>query len=65
LFPDFATGNALQLSGRAAVLWDHPRLAKFPGAERLVAFDIEKIAELHEATHLRFQFAGYSSDLPR
>jgi predicted pyridoxine 5'-phosphate oxidase superfamily flavin-nucleotide-binding protein len=65
LFPDFATGDALQLSGRAAVLWDDPRLAEFPGAQRLVAFDIEKIIQLAEATHLRFRFAGYSPDLPR
>jgi len=65
LFPDFTTGDALQLSGRAAVLWDDPRLAEFPGAERLVVFDIEKVVELSEATHLRFQFAGYSPALSR
>jgi predicted pyridoxine 5'-phosphate oxidase superfamily flavin-nucleotide-binding protein len=65
LFPDFAAGAVLQLSGRAAVLWDDPRLAEFPGAERLVVFDIEKVVELSEATHLRFQFAGYSPALPR
>lgn len=65
LFPDFATGDALQLSGWAAVLWDDPRLAEFPGAQRLVAFDIEKVVELPEATHLRFRFTGYSPDLPR
>lgn len=65
LFPDFATGEALQLSGRAAALWDDARLAEFPGAQRLVVFDIEKVVELTEATHLRFQFAGYSPDLPR
>lgn len=65
LFPDFATGGALQLTGRAAVLWDHRRLAEFPGAQRLVAFDIERVVELTEATPLRFRFTGYSPDLPR
>lgn len=64
LFPDFSAGAALQLSGRAAVLWGDPRLREFPGAERLVAFDIEQIVELLEATHFRFQFAGYSPELP-
>ena len=65
LFPDFTTGDGLQLSGRATVLWDDPRLAEFPGAERLLVFDIEKVVELSEATHLRFQFARYSPALPR
>ncbi len=65
LFPDFAGGDALQLTGAAEILWDDPRLIEFPGAERLVGFDIEAGVELSGATELRFQCAGYSPDLPR
>lgn len=35
LFVDFSTGNLLQLTGKAEILWDDPRLAAFAGAQRL------------------------------
>ena|SRR5271166_4078829 len=63
LFPDFESGNALQLSGTAQVLWDDPRIADFPGARRLVAFEIERGMELPQATLLTFEFQGYSPHL--
>ena len=37
-FPDFATGDLLQMTGRAAVILDAPEIAAFPGAERLWRF---------------------------
>ena len=64
LFPDFKSGAALQLSGGAQILWDDPRLTEFTGAQRLLAFDIERIVELPQATRLRFNFQGYSPTLP-
>jgi predicted pyridoxine 5'-phosphate oxidase superfamily flavin-nucleotide-binding protein len=64
LFPDFQSGSALQLSGRASILWDDPRMKQFEGAHRLVEFDIEQVIELPEATGLRFEFRGYSPVLP-
>jgi predicted pyridoxine 5'-phosphate oxidase superfamily flavin-nucleotide-binding protein len=40
-FPDFATGDALSLTGRAEVIWEGPELEAFRGAERLVRFVVE------------------------
>ena len=35
LIPDFATGDLLQLTGAAEVVWDGPEAEAYPGAERL------------------------------
>jgi hypothetical protein len=64
LVPDFASGAALQISGTARVLWDDPGLAAFPGAERLVAIDVERVLELPHATRLGFTFVDASPFLP-
>jgi hypothetical protein len=39
--PDFATGDVLQLTGTAAIVWDGDELASFAGAERLLVVTIE------------------------
>jgi hypothetical protein len=41
-FPDFATGDALALTGRAETIWDGPELEAFRGAERLVRFVVDE-----------------------
>ncbi|WLQ16302.1 pyridoxamine 5'-phosphate oxidase family protein [Hahella aquimaris] len=41
-FPDFSTGNALLAAGRAEVLWDHPAVNEFEGAQRIVAVKVER-----------------------
>lgn len=41
LFPDFADGDLLSLTGRAEVLWDDPEIADHPGARRLLRFRVE------------------------
>ena len=64
LFPDFQAGGALQLSGQSRILWDDPRMKQFDGAQRLLEFDVERVIELPEATHLRFEFQSYSPLLP-
>jgi predicted pyridoxine 5'-phosphate oxidase superfamily flavin-nucleotide-binding protein len=63
LFPDFESGSALQLSGAAGILWDDARTKEFPGALRVLAFDVERVIELPVATHLRFKFQSYSPNL--
>jgi len=63
LFPNFESGAALQLSGTAKILWDDPRTAAFPGARRLVDFEVEQVLELPRATLLKFEFRGYSPHL--
>jgi len=54
LVPNFASGAALQLTSMAAVRWDDPRQARFPGAQRLVEITIERVIELPQAIALRF-----------
>ena len=63
LFPDFETGSVLQLTGSAKILWDDPRTAEFPGARRLVAFEVERLLELPGATALTFEFRSFSPHL--
>ena len=63
LFVDFESGAGLQLSGTASILWEDSRLADFPGAQRLVAVDIERVIELPQVTRLEFTFRGYSPHL--
>ncbi|MGI9478056.1 MAG: pyridoxamine 5'-phosphate oxidase family protein [Hyphomicrobiaceae bacterium] len=54
LFVDFETGTLLQLTGMASVDWTSDALARFPGARRLVTFDIDEIVELPAAVGLRW-----------
>ena len=63
LFVDFESGAGLQLSGTASILWEDARIADFPGAQRLVAVDIERVLELPQVTRLQFEFRGYSPHL--
>ena len=38
LFWDFDTGDVLQLTGSAEVVWDGPLVTAFAGAERMLKF---------------------------
>ena len=54
-FVDFEGGGLLQLTGRAAIDWDSDAAARvFPGARRLVSFDVEEVVELESALPLRW-----------
>ncbi|MBC8102075.1 MAG: pyridoxamine 5'-phosphate oxidase family protein [Cytophagales bacterium] len=53
LFISWQTGDLLQLSGDARVLWDDPRAAGFPGAERLVEFTLREAVERSAVAPLR------------
>ena len=53
VFVDFATGDLLQLIGRARVDFDPARAAKFAGAERIVDFEIDAVRETRAALPLR------------
>lgn len=52
LLVDFGTGATLQLTGRATIVWDAAALAEFPGAERLVEFDIGEVVEMRPILRL-------------
>jgi predicted pyridoxine 5'-phosphate oxidase superfamily flavin-nucleotide-binding protein len=52
--PDFETGDVLSLTGTARVIWDGPAVAAFPGADRLLSFELESGVFLERALPLRF-----------
>ncbi|MEV4345224.1 pyridoxamine 5'-phosphate oxidase family protein [Actinoplanes sp. NPDC049596] len=54
LFPDFATGTMLHLTGTAVVDWDPAHAATVPGAERLVDFTVKRVARVDHASPLRW-----------
>ena len=64
LFIDFATGDTLQLTGKAAIAWDSKKALQFAGANRLVEFQIEKVKSLTSVTSFQWQFKEYSPYLP-
>ena len=60
LFVDFASGSLLQLTGGAAIDWDSQALARFPGARRLIAIEIDEVVELPSAVPLRWDASAES-----
>lgn len=64
VFPDFETGALLSLTGLAAVLWDDPRAAAIPGAQRLLQVRITSATWIPGALPWRFSPAVPSPYLP-
>ena len=64
VFPDWATGDALQVRGRARVDDDPARAAAFPRAERVVDLDIEEVVALRGALGTRWRFGELSKVSP-
>ena len=60
LIPDFATGDLLQVTGTAEVVWDGPEVAAFPGAERLWKVRVQSGRWLRAGFPLRFGAAELS-----
>jgi predicted pyridoxine 5'-phosphate oxidase superfamily flavin-nucleotide-binding protein len=60
LIPDFATGDLLQVTGAAEVIWDGPEVAAYSGAERLWKVRVQAGRWLREAFLLRFGEAELS-----
>jgi uncharacterized protein len=56
LFLDFQDGRTLQLTGRAEVIWDASKIAQYPGAERVIRFELELGIQTIAATGLRWSF---------
>jgi ferredoxin-NADP reductase/MOSC domain-containing protein YiiM len=63
LFIDFETGDTLQMTGEAEVLWDAHHTNRFPGAERVVAFRIEETLHIERALPLAWRFRDASPAL--
>ena len=64
VFVDFESGRTLQLTGRAAINWDREAASSFPGAERLVEFDVDEVVETQRGIRLAFKFGSYSPHNP-
>lgn len=60
LFLDWGGGHTLQLTGRARIDWDPERARQYPGAQRVVEFDIAKVVRIEHASSLRWDFHAYS-----
>lgn len=55
LVVDWGTGRALYLTGSASIDWDGPRLADWPGAERLVDVAIDRVVDRPGASPLTWE----------
>ena len=60
LFIDFDTGDSLQLTGEAEILWEPAHTRRFPGAQRVLAFSVEETLHIERALPLAWTFEGYS-----
>ena len=60
LIPDFATGDLLQVTGAAEIVWEGPEVEAFPGAERLWKVKVDSGRWLRAAFPLRFGAAELS-----
>ncbi|MCC3159764.1 pyridoxamine 5'-phosphate oxidase family protein [Hymenobacter sp. 15J16-1T3B] len=60
LFPDFAAGHVLQLTGQARTDWSPAHARRYPGAERVLTFAVAQVRPLYHALPFRWVFDGYS-----
>ena len=60
LFVDFATGDLLQLQGRATIDWSAQAAAPVDGAQRLWRFEVARGWRRRAAVALRWSFIDYS-----
>lgn len=63
LFIDFETGDTLQMTGEAEVLWEPHHTDRFPGADRVVAFRVEETLYIKSALPVSWTFRDYSPQL--
>ena len=60
LLVNFTNGDILQLTGQATINWDKTRISQFPGAERVVEFEIAQVVQQTGAVPLRWKLLEYS-----
>ena len=63
VFVDFSTGDLLQLSGRAEVVFDGAPLDVFQGAERMWTFQVERVVRRRAALSLRCDLSERSPSM--
>jgi predicted pyridoxine 5'-phosphate oxidase superfamily flavin-nucleotide-binding protein len=64
VFADFETGETVQMTGDAEVLFQSPEIGLFPGAKRLWRFRPRRIVRRPDAVPLRWNFKSWSPSLP-
>ncbi len=64
VFIDFEHGGTLQLSGHAVIHWDKAHKAAFPGAERVIAYQVREVVEIAQAIPMHFQLLERSRHNP-
>ena len=65
LFIDFDSGRTLQLTGRASIDWSPERVRTFPGAERVIDFELEQIIDTPAGFPLVAKFRQFSRNNPK
>jgi len=65
LFIDFDIGRTLQLTGRASIDWSPNRVHTFPGAERVIDFELEQIIDTPAGFPLVAKFRQFSRNNPK
>jgi hypothetical protein len=65
LFIDFDSGRTLQLTGRASIAWSPERVRTFPGAERVIDFELEQIIDTPAGFQLVAKFRQFSRNNPK
>ncbi len=60
VFVDFDSGRTLQLTGLASITWEREAASPFPGAERLVEFNVDEVRETENGIRLGFKLESYS-----
>ncbi|MFZ0679196.1 pyridoxamine 5'-phosphate oxidase family protein [Candidatus Binatus sp.] len=65
LFIDFDSGRTLQLTGRASIDWNPERVRTFPGAERVIDFELAQIIDTSAGFPLVAKFRQYSRNNPK
>ncbi|WP_411079890.1 pyridoxamine 5'-phosphate oxidase family protein [Streptomyces sp. cmx-18-6] len=58
--PGWETGASLHLTGSARTVWDEEEVARHPGAQRLVEFEITAVREISAASPLRWSAPAFS-----
>jgi predicted pyridoxine 5'-phosphate oxidase superfamily flavin-nucleotide-binding protein len=65
VFPDWNTGAAIQLTGRARILWEPGEFADLPGADRALDIAIDEVVETAGGGPLGWRLVEYSPFNPR
>jgi predicted pyridoxine 5'-phosphate oxidase superfamily flavin-nucleotide-binding protein len=55
-FPNFQTGDAIFISGRASIIWDQARIDAFKGAERIIDIEVLETVRVEGILPLKGDF---------